>query len=385
MTQDSLAILSKAASPLRSAAALQIGHARLHNALARRPQSTPPIWLMRQAGRYHKHYQALREKYSFMDLCKRPELAAEVALGPVLDFDFDAAILFSDLLFPLEALGMGLEYTDRGPQLEWRLNEQTISQLRSVEEARPHLLFQGDAVRATRERLPSSRSLIGFAGGPWTLFAYAVEGSHKGSLIESKKLIALFPRFCEVMVPLLARSIELQLNSGAELVMIFDTAAGELSPNVFKAEIVPQLRVLREKVSFESLSKEPRSDEMLHRIPTRFSPGASIGYYSKGTQPAHLRHALFTEGDFAGIGVDHRWDLCEAFDLFPNGFVQGNFDQALLLCERDELERQLHGYLDPLIDHSRDGWVCGLGHGVLPGTPEDNVRLFVDAVREACN
>src|SRR5437016_375008 len=106
MTQDSLAILSKAASPLRSAAALQIGHARLHNALARRPQSTPPIWLMRQAGRYHKHYQALREKYSFMDLCKRPELAAEVALGPVLDFDFDAAILFSDLLFPLEALGM---------------------------------------------------------------------------------------------------------------------------------------------------------------------------------------------------------------------------------------------------------------------------------------
>ena len=383
MTQDSLAILSKAASPLRSAAALQIGHARLHNALARRPQSTPPIWLMRQAGRYHKHYQALREKYSFMDLCKRPELAAEVALGPVLDFDFDAAILFSDLLFPLEALGMGLEYTDRGPQLEWRLNEQTISQLRSVEEARPHLLFQGDAVRATRERLPSNRSLIGFIGGPWTLFAYAVEGSHKGSLIESKKLIALFPRFCEVMVPLLARSIELQLNSGAELVMIFDTAAGELSPNVFKAEIVPQLRVLTEKVSFESLSKEPRSDEMLHRIPTGLFPEASIGYYSKGTQPAHLRHALFTDG-FAGIGVDHRWDLREAFDLFPKGFVQGNFDQALLLCEPAELKRQLRGYLEPLVNHSRAGWVCGLGHGVLPDTPEDNVKLFVDTIRERC-
>jgi len=400
----------------------QVGSARFQNALARRPQAVPPIWLMRQAGRYHKHYQALREKYSFMDLCKRPELAAEVALGPVLEFDFDAAILFSDLLFPLEALGMGLEYTDRGPQLEWRLDEQTISQLRSVEEAWPHLLFQGDAVRATRERLPASRSLIGFIGGPWTLFAYAVEGSHKGSLIESKRLLTLFPRFCEVMVPLLARSIELQLNSGAELVMIFDTAAGELSPNIFKAEIVPQLQVLAQNVSFENLSKEPRSGEMSienqhelppgssfrsetdsafarkwaqrgdgsdrfykHRIPTRFSPGASIGYYSKGTQPAHLRHALFTEGDFAGIGVDHRWDLCEAFDLFPNGFVQGNFDQALLLCERDELERQLHGYLDPLIDHSRDGWVCGLGHGVLPGTPEDNVRLFVDAVREACN
>ena len=388
MTQDSLAILSKAASPLRSAAALQIGNARFQNALARRSQSCPPIWLMRQAGRYHKHYQALREKYSFMDLCKRPELAAEVALGPVLDFDFDAAILFSDLLFPLEALGMGLEYTDRGPQLEWRLNEQTISQLRSVEEARPHLLFQGDAVRATRERLPSSRSLIGFVGGPWTLFAYAVEGSHQGSLIESKKLIALFPRFCEVMVPLLARSIELQLNSGAELVMIFDTAAGELSPNVFKAEIVPQLRVLAENVSFESLSKEPRSAEMSIesfynlRIPTGYSPVASLGYYSKGTQPAHLCHAPFTDGGFAGIGVDHRWDLRAAFDLFPHGFVQGNFDQALLLCERDELKRQILRYLEPLVKHSRDGWVCGLGHGVLPGTPEDNVRIFVETVRE---
>src|SRR5713101_7881209 len=188
----------------------QIGSARFQNALARRSQSIPPIWLMRQAGRYHKHYQALRAKYSFMDLCKRPDLAAEVALGPVLDFDFDAAILFSDLLFPLEALGMGLEYTDRGPQLAWKISENTISQLRSVVDAWPSLLFQGDAVRATRDFLPSGRSLIGFVGGPWTLFVYAVEGTHKGSLGESKKLLSLFPRFCEAIVPLLARNIELQ-------------------------------------------------------------------------------------------------------------------------------------------------------------------------------
>src|ERR1043165_4014584 len=110
----------------------KIGNPRFQNALARVPQRTPPIWLMRQAGRYHKHYQALRAKHSFVDLCKQPELAAEVARGPVMDFGFDAAILFSDLLFPREALGMGLEYTERGPQLGWQLNEQTISQLRSV-------------------------------------------------------------------------------------------------------------------------------------------------------------------------------------------------------------------------------------------------------------
>src|SRR5947207_12763882 len=160
----------------------QIGSARFQNALARIPQATPPIWLMRQAGRYHHHYQALRQKYSFMDLCKRPELAAQVALGPVLDFDFDAAILFSDLLFPLEAMGMGLEYTDRGPQLGWNLDGRTISQLRSLENAWPSLLFQGEAMRATRELLPADRSLIGFVGGPWTLFVYAVDGSHKGPL-----------------------------------------------------------------------------------------------------------------------------------------------------------------------------------------------------------
>src|SRR5436853_5964788 len=217
----------------------QIGSARFQNALARRAQSTPPIWLMRQAGRYHKHYQALRAKHSFMDLCKRPELAAEVALGPVLDFDFNAAILFSDLLFPLEALGMGLKYTDQGPQLEWKLDPKSVLALRSVDDAWPHLLFQGETMRATRERLPLNRSLIGFVGGPWTLFVYAVEGTHRGVLTASKKLLSLFPRFCEVIIPLLARNIELQIKHGAELVMIFDTAAGGLPPGLFHSEVSP--------------------------------------------------------------------------------------------------------------------------------------------------
>src|SRR5712691_1966169 len=108
----------------------QTGNERFQNALVRRAQSVPPIWLMRQAGRYHRHYQALRQKHSFMELCKEPDLAAEVALAPVLDFDFDAAILFSDLLFPLEALGMGLEFTDRGPQLGWKLDQTTLGKLR---------------------------------------------------------------------------------------------------------------------------------------------------------------------------------------------------------------------------------------------------------------
>jgi uroporphyrinogen decarboxylase len=334
------------------------GNTRFQNALARIPQRTPPIWLMRQAGRYHQHYQALRAKHSFVDLCKQPELAAEVALGPVMDFGFDAAILFSDLLFPLEALGMGLEYTDHGPQLGWQLNEQTISQLRSVDDVWPHLLFQGEAMRATRERIPSDRSLIGFVGGPWTLFVYAVEGTHKGSLINSKRLLSMFPRFCDAIVPLLKRNIELQLNNGAEVVMIFDTAAGELSPQLFEIEVVPHLVTLA------------------HTNPAR------TGYYSKGTQPAHLQNG-FIRSEFLGIGVDHTWDLCQAFDIASQGFVQGNFDQALLHADWADLRKHLNQYLDPLRDREWPGWICGLGHGVLPGTPEDNVRLFVDTVREA--
>src|SRR5205823_12247640 len=107
-----------------------------------------------------------------------------------------------------------------------------------------------------------------------------------------------------------------------------------------------------------------------------------IGYYSKGTQEAHLAHSLFTGGALAGIGIDHRWNLREACKTFSGGFVQGNFDQSLLLSERSELERRLRAFLEPLIGASPPGWICGLGHGVLPKTPEDNVRLFVETVRE---
>jgi uroporphyrinogen decarboxylase len=333
------------------------GNIRFQNALARRRQTTPPIWLMRQAGRYHRHYQDLRRRHSFMDLCKRPELAAQVALGPVLHFDFDAAILFSDLLFPLEALGIGLEYTERGPQLEWKLDRHSLTRLRTVEEAWPHLLFQGEALRITRSLLPADKSLIGFVGGPWTLFVYAVAGTHK-NVSEVSQNLDLFANFCEKLIPLLTRNIEQQFASGAELVMMFDTAAGELTPTDFKTAVAPQLELLTKE--FPSL----------------------LGYYSKGTTAAHLRHSLFTERNWAGIGVDEKWDLRDAFDLFAHGFIQGNFDQNLLLAGPDDLPRQLERFLSPLLKQDRSGWICGLGHGVLPATPEENVRLFVNAVRE---
>lgn len=330
------------------------------NALKRKAQAVPPIWFMRQAGRYHKHYQGLRAQHSFEDLCKKPDLAAQVALGPVAEFDFDVSILFSDILFPLEALGMGLQYTDHGPQLGFRLDPQSISRLGDVDKAVQFMHFQKEAVQATRAVLPSDKSLIGFVGGLWTLFVYAVEGSHAGSLIQSKAHIHLFKNFLEKMYPLIKENIRLQLEGGVEIVMIFDTAAGEVSPAFFQEWIQPAIARLAQEY-----------------------PG-KIGYYSKGTQPVFFNKE-FTALPWAGQGFDHRCFLPECFNVQNKGFVQGNFDQGLLFMEESDFKKALHNFLAPFKDMSLDqraGWVCGLGHGVLPKTPEKHVKMFVETVRK---
>lgn len=333
---------------------------KFQNALHNKPQPCPPIWFMRQAGRYHSHYQALRAKHSFMDLCKKPELACEVALGPIRDFDFDVSILFSDLLFPLEAMGMGLDYKP-GPVLGWHLNASNINKLKRFDEALEGLQFQKDAVIATREALPKDKSLVGFVGGPWTLFSYAVEGSHKDGLKQTKKSLELFKPFCETLLPLLIENIKLQLAGGVEVVMVFDTAVGEISPYIFKNHVEPVLLKL-----------------------AQLFPG-QLGYYSKGTTEAHYSLEL-SLAQWAGLGFDHRWDLPNYFKTQSNkGFIQGNFDQLFLFQDKDQFKVTLDEYLktyQDLHEVERAGWVCGLGHGVLPETPEDNVRYFVQRVRE---
>lgn len=335
---------------------------KFQNALHGQNFSAPPIWFMRQAGRYHSHYQRLRAKHSFMELCKIPELAAEVALGPIQDFDFDVAILFSDLLFPLETLGMGLEYTDHGPRLAWKLNPQTIKALKSAEDALEGLLFQKEAVRLTREILPKEKSLVGFVGGPWTLFVYACEGSHLGGLAQSKNLLSLYPEYLKTMLPLLRENIRLQLEGGAEVVYIFDTAAGELSPGIFQCEIEAGLLQLANTY-----------------------PG-KLAYYSKATFPDFLSPQM-QQAPWAGLGFDHRVSLPSCLLNKPNpGYIQGNFDQNLLLAETSLFEREFENYLQSFMTlpkEARSSWVCGLGHGVLPKTPEAHVRFIVDRVRKA--
>ncbi len=323
---------------------------------------TPPIWMMRQAGRYHRHYQALRRRHSFEAVCRTPDVAAEAALGPVRDFDFDAAILFSDLLFPLEALGMGLTYKNGPPELDGPLTERRIHRFRPLDAAAARLAFQGEAVAATRALLPADKGLIGFVGGPWTLFVYAVEGSHLGPLAKAKSSPALYRAFAARMVPLIRQAIRMQLDAGADVVMVLDTAAGDVPFSEFSRLVAKDLARLAQA-----------------------RPG-KVGYYAKGSHPSQFTGASFTDAPWAGLGIDGRWDLAATLRRRPvRGFVQGNFDPALLMLTGRDLRAALHRFLDPvraLTPRQRQGWICGLGHGILPGTPEDSVRAFIRMTRQ---
>lgn len=334
---------------------------RFANALNLVPQKIPPIWFMRQAGRYHSHYRKLKETYSFMDLCKQPELAAEVALGPVQEFGFDVSILFSDLLFPLEALGMGLTY-DPGPKLSFSLtSEKDLLKLKTPEEAIEGLKFQKEAVIRTREVLPKDVSLIGFVGGPFTLMTYASIGKHDGNLSFIKTNQNFVDQFYSILVPLLKQNIELQLQGGAEVVMIFDTAAGMLDPYNFQRYVARPI------------------SELAKLYPKQ------IGYYAKNSTEEHVRQIQEIPG-LAGFGVDHRFSIKQTLKDFGGyGFIQGNFDQELLFADPSVLKQKIKEYLLPIKDLSPDerkGWVAGLGHGVLQFTPETSVHMLIEETRK---
>lgn len=336
-------------------------------ALARQNEGRPPVWFMRQAGRYHSHYRKLRERHSFIDLCKRPEIATEVTLGPIEAFDFDAAILFSDLLFPLEVMGMPLDYTP-GPTLGWYLSQPAdLARFDGNGADASPLAFQAQALRGIRAQLPNSKGLIGFVGGPLTLFYYAAEGAHQGKLREAQAglIDGRYAGFCERLLPLLARNMAQQWSADIDCLAILDTGAGELSPDEFARHVVPQLAALLKE---------------FHRL----CPDGSVIYYSRGTDARHWRQLRVLA--LSGIGIDWRTPIVEALEEFADQWaIQGNFDpQALLLPEADFL-RAAESFFAPiraLPAALRRGWICGLGHGVLPATPERHVQVFIDLQRE---
>lgn len=348
------------------------------DAVMRKNINRPPVWFMRQAGRYHSHYQGMKQRYSFLDLCKIPEAAAEVTFGPINDFDFDAAILFSDLLFPLEVLGMGLQYVP-GPKLDWHITDNSMLAKLNPEKKTPQELvagigYQGKALQLIRSKLAPEKSLLGFVGGPMTLFYYAVAGSHQASTAEGGKGLkdaykgltdGRYEGFFQILLPLLIENMCLQASNGADAVAMMDTCAGEVSPADFRELIVPTIR------------------EALVQFRRRH-PSTPVVYYSKGTGPAHWQH--LTSLPFECLGIDWNYPMASALQEFGDRWsIQGNFDPNLMLLPEHACMKEIEKFFEPILKLPREklnGWICGLGHGVLQWTPEQNVRNFLKYQKE---
>jgi uroporphyrinogen decarboxylase len=288
-------------------------------------------------------------------------------MGPIQDFGFDAAILFSDLLFPLEAMGTGLRY-DPGPKLDWHL--QTPADLKKLKGGRAlssHMSFQADAMKLIRKTLPTDKGLLGFVGGPLTLFCYAVEGTHSGDLASSRAGLTdgRYTGFVELILEMLAENMALQARAGADTIAVLDTCAGEFSPEIYGQKAVPVLKELFKEVK-------------------KLCPDTPIVYYSKGSGPEHWKYVKGLP--IACLGVDWKHDLATVLDEWTDEFgIQGNIDPDWLFLEPRELETRLRAVFEKvkrLPASKRQGWVCGLGHGVLQKTPESNVKLFLKIQKE---
>ena len=325
---------------------------KFYNALNQISQSTPPIWFMRQAGRYHSHYQQLKLKYTFEELCKNAELAADVACGPVEEFDFDVAILFSDILFVLEGLGLELKFNP-GPIFEEELNVKNYKKFNDIDRAIEHMTFQSDAIKFTRQKLAKDKSLIGFVGGLWTILRFAT-GQNK----EKKNFQNFYIDFMETtLLEVIKKNIKLQLDAGAEVVMMFDSGISSLDNDFFRDKYQLLLKNISNSFPYK------------------------VGYYVRGKNYSEISNLL--DLPFAGIGVDSGIELKHIFLNSRYGFVQGNFNENHLLLDSKELENKLHKFIENIRDIGNlNGWICGLGHGINKATPEKNVHLFIETIRK---
>ncbi len=329
-------------------------------ACRREPTDYTPIWLMRQAGRYMREYRELRAKVPFIELCKSPELAAEVTLMAVDHLAVDAAIIFTDILVILEPLGVELEFSKgEGPVIKKPLR--TITALDTLRNFEPHALeFVYDAVRVTRRALDPDIALIGFAGAPFTIASYAIEGGGSRNYENTKRLIyqdsGAWHALMERLVDATASYLNAQIEAGANAVQLFDSWVGCLSPDDYREFVLPHM------------SKLIRS----------LKPGVPVIHF--GTDTSSLLE-LMKEAGGDVIGLDWRVDLREAWARLGHDVaVQGNLDPVALFAPPSEIERRARNIIEKA--NSRPGHIFNLGHGILPGTPVDHVLALVDAVHE---
>lgn len=327
------------------------------------PVDHTPIWFMRQAGRYMAEYRKIREKHTLLEICAIPELATQVTLQPINTFGFDAAILFADILLPLIPMGINLEFAaGEGPVIHNPVRTAAdVDQLRRIN---PHedLAHVLKAVQFISSELAGKTPLIGFAGAPFTLASYLIEGGPSKNFLKTKGLMVEQPQVWEKLMNLLADVVAdfllAQIEAGAQAIQLFDSWAGSaLSPDDYKQYALPFSRKIFKKVDQAG-------------VPTiHFSVGA-------GTYLPLIKEA---GGDV--IGLDWRTPIDWGRRILGTDVaVQGNLDPAALFAPKNILKQKIQKILDQA--NNQPGHIFNLGHGILPTTPVDNVKVAVDMVHE---
>jgi len=332
---------------------------RFLRACRREPVDCTPIWMMRQAGRYMPEYRALREKHSMLDLCKTPELAAAVTKQPLVH-GFDAAILFADILLPLEPMGAPFEFAKgEGPVVHDPIRTRAQIDALRVIEPDDGLGYVMQTIRGLKKDL--NVPLIGFAGAPFTLASYLIEGGKSANFARTKKMMFGAPDDFRVLMEKLAevvrRYLLAQVKAGADAIQLFDSWVGDLAPEDYLEHIQPHVR---------------------HILQDVMKTGVPVIHFGVGT--AMLLEAMRDAGGTV-IGVDWCTPLGDAWKRIGEGrAVQGNMDSCALLATREVAQKHAQRVLDAAA--GRNGHIFNLGHGITPETPVDNVKAVVDYVHE---
>jgi uroporphyrinogen decarboxylase len=320
-----------------------------------------PVWIMRQAGRYLPEYQEVRKTHTFLQICKTPDVAAEVSLQPFRIVGVDAIIVFSDILIVAEAMGLPLDVPDSGPVLSNPVRDlAAVRRLRDFDPERD-TRFVGDAIRAICKEAGPTVPVIGFAAAPWTLACYMIEGRTRGDISHAKQMLHDEPEMVRELLERIARAtadyLKSQIAAGASVIQLFDTWAGELSETDYAAFELPATQLVYELLASENIPKI---------------------LYAKGSQ--HLLKHLGQSGASV-ISVDWRTDLAEARKILgPHLALQGNVDPTILLGAEEGVRAAAAAAVAKTFGI---GHILNLGHGILPNTPVGNAKAFVEAGQAA--
>jgi uroporphyrinogen decarboxylase len=323
------------------------------------PTERVPVWIMRQAGRYLPEYQAVRAHRTFLEICKTPELAAEVSIQPHRVLGVDAIIVFSDILIVAEAMGMALDVPDSGPVLSNPVRDAAaVGSLRDFDPSR-ETRFVGDAIRTICQEAGPCVPVIGFAGAPWTLACYMIEGRTRGDVSRAKQMLRDEPSLVRDLLTRIARVttayLQMQIAAGASVVQLFDTWAGELTRQEYDSVELPAIQQILQGLGGAGVPKI---------------------LYTKGSA-RHLEGMAKSGADV--LSLDWKTDLAEARrTLGPQVALQGNVDPSKLLGPAEEIR---HAAREAIEKTGGTGHILNLGHGILPATPVESARAFVETAK----